>query len=226
MVSIAQSIQLKVWIEALNLFERTGINGSELKHAYSVFRDAPVQGIRHIIAAGRNSYWQKWVNTRLARQAAHLENVELSINLAELFELPEHTLGGAYARHMIRQGFDPKTFMMPEEAQQSWLEKRLAISHDVHHIIAGFDASPVGEFGLAAFCLVQYWNLLNVFVLSFLPLNIILNFRLAPRLIAATFKGFMMGLICKPIFAYSFESNWHKPLSEVRAELGIRRLAS
>lgn len=111
--------------------------------------------------------------------------------------------------------------MTQEDTAMSWVGQRATLAHDVHHIITGFDASPVGEFGLAAFSLVQYGNLLNVFVLSFLPLNVISNFPLAPRLIAATFNGFIMGLICKPIFAYPFEDKWHKPLSEVRTELGI-----
>lgn len=221
MVSTTQSIAVKAWTKALNPFVHTGINWSELTKAYSTFRDDPAQGILHIIAAGRGSHWQNWVNTRLARQAAHLENVEISINLAELAKLPEHTLGGAYAQHMISQGFDPQAFMTPEDAQESWVDRRAAICHDVHHVITGFDASPVGEFGLAAFTLVQYWNLLNVFVLSFLPLNVISNYRLAPKLIASTLKGFIMGLACKPIFAYPFEDNWHKPVSEVRKELGV-----
>lgn len=218
---LSTTLQVKSWTKTLNPFVHTGINWSEFRKAYSIFRDDPGQGIRHIIAAGRGSHWQNWVKARLARQAAHLENVEISINLAELAKLPEPTLGGAYARHIISQGFDPEAFMNPEDAREDWVDRRAAIGHDVHHVITGFGASPVGEFGLAAFTLVQYRNLLNVFVLSFLPLTIISNFRLAPQLIAATFKGFIMGFACKPIFAYPFEDNWHKPIAEVRKELGI-----
>jgi ubiquinone biosynthesis protein Coq4 len=225
MVNTTQPTQVKAWTTALNPLMHTGINWSELRLAYRTFRKDPAQGIRHIIAAARASHWQKWVKSRLARQVAHLEKDELSINMAELSKLPEHTLGRAYAQHMISQGFDPEAFMIQygtqESCQDSWLDKRFALSHDVYHVITGFDASPVGEFGLAALCLAQQWNLLNVFVLSFLPLNVISNFSLAPRLIASTLKGFIMGLICKPIFAYPFESNWHKPVSEVRKDLGI-----
>lgn len=219
MVNSTQLIQDRAWTKALNPF--AGINWSEFRKAYSTFRDDPAQGIRHIIAAGRTSRWQEWVNTRLARQAAHLENVELCIDLAELAKLPEHTLGGAYAQHMIGQGFDPEAFMTPEDNRESWVNRRAAICHDVHHVITGFDSSPVGEFGLAAFTLVQYWNLLNVFVLSFLPLICLSDLRLAPRLITAILKGFIMGLTCKPIFAYPFENNWETPISEVRNELSI-----
>lgn len=219
MVSSNQLIQDEAWTKALNPF--AGINWSELRKAYSTFRDDPAQGIRHIIAAGRGSRWHDWVNSRLARQAAELENVEISINLVELAKLPEDTLGGAYAQHMITQGFDPEAFMTPGDSRENWVDRRAAICHDVHHVITGFDSSPVGEFGLAAFTLVQYWNLLNVFVLSFLPLICLSDFRLASRLITTTLKGFVMGLDCKPIFGYPFENNWHKPVCEVRDELGI-----
>lgn len=223
MASTTQPI--KAWTAALNPFVLTGINWSEFRKAYSTFRNNPAQGIRHIIAAAHSSDWQHWVNSRLAQQAAALEYVDLSINLTELLSLPEHTLGGAYARHMMRQGFDLQAFVTQNNTPGSWVNQRAALAHDVHHIITGFDATPVGEFGLAAFMLVQYRDLLNTFVLSFLPLILIVNFQFAPQLLASTLKGFVMGLTCKPIFAYPFESNWHKSISEVRQELGINRMA-
>lgn len=97
----------------------------------------------------------------------------------------------------------------------------MALSHDVYHIITGFDGTPVGEFGLAAFCFAQFWDLLNLFVLSFLPLQLISDFKQAPQLIGSVIKGLIMGMKSKPIFAYQFEANWDKPVSEVRKELGI-----
>jgi ubiquinone biosynthesis protein Coq4 len=196
------------------------LNGSEFSQAYRCFFNDPAAGIHHIIAAGRGSRWENWVNARLARQAIALQETNLTINLADLLQLPENTLGGAYARHMIRQGFDPQEFVT-DDLQETWVNRRAAIAHDVHHLITGFDATPVGEYGLAAFSLVQYWNLLNVFVLSFLPLSVLSDLKTAPRLLAATLKGFWMGLICRPIFAYPFEANWSKSLVEVRQELRI-----
>lgn len=220
MVSTTQRLQ--VWTKAFNPLAYTGINWSEFRSAYAAFlgREA-VKAINHIIAAGRESHWQHWVDARRARQAAHLANTKVSINIPELLQLPESTLGGAYARHIVNQGFDPEAFTNPEAAAQNWVEQRMALSHDVYHIITGFDGTPVGEFGLAAFCFAQFWDLLNLFVLSFLPLQLISDFKQAPQLIGSVIKGLIMGMKSKPIFAYQFEANWDKPVSEVRKELGI-----
>ncbi len=205
------------WLRSISPL--TGINWSELRKAYGVFIANPAQGILHILAAERHSNWQKWVTKRLVSQAPHLQNVDLKINVNTLLQLPEDTLGWAYARHIILQGFDPEAFVVSEDTH--WFDYRGALSHDVYHIIAGFDGSAIGEFGLAAFVLMQYRDLLNVFVLSHLPWFLMGNIKLAPQAIAAVSKGFVRGIRCKPVFAYPFEQNWQKPLWQVRQELGI-----
>ncbi|MDX2212861.1 MAG: Coq4 family protein [Oculatellaceae cyanobacterium bins.114] len=195
------------------------MNWSELRQAYRVFLENPSQGILHIIAAGQQSHWQRWVTARLAQQATPLAHTMIDINLDYLSQLPEDSLGGAYAKHLLSQGFDPAAFVTSN--QYDWVEQRLALSHDVHHVMTGFNSTPVGEFGLAAFVLLQYRDLLNVFVLSHLPWFMVGHIMLAPQAIASVIRGIRQGLVCKPIFAYPFEANWHKPLIEVRQELGL-----
>ncbi|NJL47294.1 MAG: hypothetical protein HC929_07115 [Leptolyngbyaceae cyanobacterium SM2_5_2] len=179
----------------------------------------PAAGIRHILAAGSNSRWQAWVERRLAKQAKHLTYRTIPVNLAVLVELPADTLGGAYARHMLKYGFDPDTFMSADTTKY-WLRQRMAISHDVYHIMTGFDASPIGEFGVAAFTLVQYWDLLNVFVLSFVPLSLT-NPLWTALLMRALWRGFWMGRRGNAAIAYPVEANWETPLAVVRHDLGL-----
>jgi len=81
------------------------------------------------------------------------------------------SLAGLADNTTTAQGFDPETFIT-DETTEYWLRQRTAISHDIYHIYTGFDASPIGEFGVAAYTLVQYRDLLNVFVLSFAPLSL------------------------------------------------------
>ena len=95
-----------------------------------------------------------------------------------------------------------------------------SVGHDIFHIIAGYDASPVGEFGVAAFTLVQYRDLLNFFVLSFVPLSLTNPLWTIP-LLQAIVRGVRMGQASKPVVAYPVEDNWDKPLSFVRRELGL-----
>jgi ubiquinone biosynthesis protein Coq4 len=194
-----------------------GVNWREVGLAYKTFLGSASAGIRHILQAQRHSQWQRWVNRRLARQATHLTGRTITIDLDQLLQLPADTLGGAYARHMLSLGLDPNAFLFPED---DWLDQRTAIGHDIFHIIAGFDAKPLGEFGVAAFTLVQYYDMLNVFVLSFVPLSLTNPIWTLP-LLRNLVRGFRMGLASKPVVAYPVEDNWAKPLSLVRQELGI-----
>jgi ubiquinone biosynthesis protein Coq4 len=195
----------------------TGVNWREVRLAYKTFLGDAGVGIRHILRAQRQSVWQRWVNRRLARQAAPLTGRTITIDLAQLAQLPPDTLGGTYARHMIGLGLDPAAFLTPDN---DWLEQRMAIGHDIFHVIAGYDASPVGEFGVAAFTLVQYRDLLNVFVLSFVPISLTNPLWTWP-LLRALVRGFRMGRTSQPVVAYAVEDNWAKPLRVVREELGI-----
>jgi ubiquinone biosynthesis protein Coq4 len=195
------------------------INWQELRKAYQVFIADPAQGILHILAAGHHSRWQSWVMTRLRRQAQLIVDKEVIVDIAVLQQLPPDTLGGAYARHMLAHGFTVDAFADPERGTK--FERRLGIAHDVQHIITGFDSSPVGEYGLAAFLLVQYGDLLNVFVLSWVPWSAIGNFRSIPKLFKSLASGFVGGWCSCPLVAYPFEDNWHKSIVEVRQELKI-----
>jgi ubiquinone biosynthesis protein Coq4 len=141
-------------------------------------------------------------------------------DLDKLNRLPADTLGGAYARHMIAQGYDPDTFV-EHNLTLSPFDRRLAVFHDVQHIMTGFDSSPIGEFGLAAFTLVQYWDLLNVFVLSWVPWFMLGNWRSIPQLLTTIYRGLRMGWYSRSIVAYPFELNWNKSILEVRQELKI-----
>ncbi|HSM82633.1 MAG TPA: Coq4 family protein [Nodosilinea sp.] len=200
-------------------FPLAGLNWAELGAAYRTFLHDPATGILHILAAGRHSQWQRWVERRLKRQASHLAYRPISVDLDALVQLPPDTLGGAYARHMRHYGFDPEVFMT-EAANSEWLRQRTAISHDIYHIYTGFDASPKGEFGVAAYTLVQYRDLLNVFVLSFVPLSLTNPLWTVP-LLRALWRGWRMGVRGRAAIAYPPELNWEKPLAIVRQELGL-----
>ncbi|WP_035992248.1 Coq4 family protein [Leptolyngbya sp. KIOST-1] len=196
-----------------------GIDWSEIRAAYGAFLSNPAAGILHILAAGRHSDWQDWVEARLERQAPHLAQRPIAVDLDVLVQLPPDTLGGAYARHMLRYGFDPDVFVTGANGREC-LRQRTAISHDLYHIYTGFDASPIGEFGVAAYTLVQYRDLLNVFVLSFVPLSLTNPLWTLP-LLRAMVRGFRMGRKGKAAIAYPPELNWDKPLAIVRQELGL-----
>ena len=201
-----------------------GIDWGRVRQAYGTFVQDPAVGVGHIIEAARNSRWQAWVEARLAKQAPELATRSIEIDLAALSLLPIDTLGGAYAWHLEANRLDPEKFVTPRD--RHWVQLRMAYGHDIGHVITGFDSTPVGEFGLAAFCLQQQWDLLNIFVLSFAPWTCVGYPHWTGKLWASIWQGFRMAQRSKLLFAYPFEENWEKPLAQVRRELGITRMAA
>ena len=201
----------------------TGIDWVRVRRAYGIFTQDPAAGISHISEAARHSRWELWVEARLARQAPALTDRDIAIDLETLAQLPADTLGGAYARHIRSNGLDPEKFITPRD--RHWVQKRSAYGHDIGHVIVGFDSTPIGEFGLAAFCWVQRRDMLNAFVLSFVPWTCLGYPHWTRKIWAAVWRGMRLGRCSQSTFAYPFEDNWDKPLAAVRRDLGIDRTA-
>jgi ubiquinone biosynthesis protein Coq4 len=78
-------------------------------------------------------------------------------DLDALLTLPPDSLGYLYAAQMKKMGFDPNLHAgMTAKSDAEYIELRLSQTHDLWHIITGFDTSLVDEIGLQAFHLPQF----------------------------------------------------------------------
>ncbi|NJN11200.1 MAG: hypothetical protein HC836_19500 [Richelia sp. RM2_1_2] len=79
------------------------------------------------------------------------------INLEQLSQLPEGTLGYEYAQHMYKCGIEPLEISedLREEANKNPFALRYIVTHDIFHILLGFDTSYAGEMGVFAFTVGQ-----------------------------------------------------------------------
>ncbi|NJO40262.1 MAG: ubiquinone biosynthesis protein [Cyanobacteria bacterium CRU_2_1] len=145
-------------------------------------------------------------------------------NLDMLLQCPPDSLGRIYATRMKTQGFDPDLYShMKIDSDASYVEARLSQTHDIWHIVTGFDVSPVGEIGLQAFHLPQFpYPLAAMLIANALVSSTLLAPNELPKLIQAIAQGLEMGRIAKSLFAQRWEEGWDKPLSEWQAELNIR----
>lgn len=67
-------------------------------------------------------------------------------DLEQLLTLPADTLGYHYASAMKKTGFDPNLHAgMKAETDGQYVELRLSQTHDIWHVITGFDVSDIGE---------------------------------------------------------------------------------
>jgi ubiquinone biosynthesis protein COQ4 len=138
--------------------------------------------------------------------------------------LPPGTFGREYADFLIRNGFDPNFYRKISDLNDvtSYLLLRMRQSHDIWHVVTGFDASVPGEIGLKAFELAQTRRpmagalVAGAFIRCFFQ-----NPNEINVLLSAIAKGYRTGLNTAPLLAQKWEEHWEMPLDQLRFELGF-----
>lgn len=146
-------------------------------------------------------------------------------DLDALLDCPPDSLGYFYAKEMKAKGLQAEDLyvQIPIVSEASYVEARLSQTHDIWHIVTGFDVSEMGEVSLQAFHLPQFPYPLAVTLLSSSLMAALLfqSYEL-PQLLEAIRQGWEMGHMAKPLFAQKWEEGWDKPLTTWREELNIQ----
>ena len=149
-------------------------------------------------------------------------------DLDYLLTLAPDTLGYQFASAMKKTGFDPNLHEgLTAETDGKYVELRLSQTHDIWHVITGFDVSEIGEIGLQAFHLTQfpYPLAMSILASSFIA-SIIWEPKALPDVIEAIAQGFAMGKAAKQLFAQKWEEGWDKPLAQWQADLNVKPIQS
>ena len=147
-----------------------------------------------------------------------------TVDLDELSQLPEGTLGYEYARHMKQHNIHPLEISpdLIEAAKTNPFALRFTATHDIFHVLLGFDTTYAGEVGVLGFTVGQNYS---KFVNAYTPIvkHIYpLIFRSQAKQIRANLrKGKAIGEQAQCLLAYRFENNWSRPIDDIRAELGL-----
>ena len=146
------------------------------------------------------------------------------VNLEQLSQLAEGTLGYEYARHMKKHNIHPLEISpdLIEAAKANPFALRYIATHDISHILLGFDTSYAGEIGVLGFAIGQnYSKFLNAYepiVKRLYPLI----FRSQAKQIRTNLnRGKAIGEQAECLLIYPFEDNWSRPIEEIRSELGL-----
>ena len=126
---------------------------------------------------------------------------------------------------MIRRLNYDADFFRPRDTSTEalWLTQRIASTHDLHHVIAGFNTETAGESGVLSITATQ---------IGF-PAYVLLNtlasfraFRFQPQelevISRAIATGSRIGLEATPLVLQRWEEGWEKPLDQWRAELEVK----
>jgi ubiquinone biosynthesis protein Coq4 len=149
--------------------------------------------------------------------------------LESLLNLPQNSLGYVYAKSLQAAGLkpldvDPSLFSWERvDSDVSYVEYRYQITHDLWHVVTGFDTSPLGELGLQAFYLAQF-RLPSALVAL---VGGLVGFMVSspdalPILMSTVEQGWQMGKTAKQLIAQKWEENWDKPVSQWQEELNIQ----
>jgi ubiquinone biosynthesis protein COQ4 len=145
-------------------------------------------------------------------------------DVSELMALSPATLGGAYARHMTRRGLRPD-FYDDVDARHKlhYLRLRLRQTHDVWHVLTGFDTDPVGELGLQGFYFGQVTNGQSALILAGGIFKCLFTGRYGDleRYVDVFCEGYHNGRAAHPLLNVQWEQLWSEPLDDLRQRYGI-----
>lgn len=147
-----------------------------------------------------------------------------AIDLEALSQLPEGTLGHAYARHMQKNKIHPLVISpdLQEDAKQDPFALRYTATHDMFHILLEFDTSYAGEMGVLAFTVAQnYSKFLNAYMPFAKSVYPWIFSAQKEAILANLSKGDVLGKQAECLLLYRFEDNWARPISDIRAELEL-----
>ena len=145
-------------------------------------------------------------------------------DLDRLLTCPENSLGYIYAKVMKKSGLTPNLHLgMTAESDAHYVELRLSQTHDIWHILTGFNTSGIGEIGLQAFHLPQFpYPLASMLIANSLIASTLFDPTQLPSLLAAIGQGWRMGETAQSLFAQKWEEAWDKPLTQWQTELNIQ----
>lgn len=164
------------------------------------------------------------VNPAIESQLKQVVGYYPPIDLEKLSQYPKGSFGREYADHMKAYHLKPFNVspQLDEIARRNVFALRYVVTHDIFHVLLGFDTSYAGEIGVLAFAAEQNYS--PSLKIS-LKLARVLYPLLAPFQIKAIFanirKGQELGKNAKFLLGIRFEEYWERPLSEVKAELGL-----
>lgn len=145
------------------------------------------------------------------------------VDLAAMSRYAPGTLGRAVHDELTRLGIDPKDMILPDgDGEFDYVRAHMRETHDIWHVVTGFDTDVAGELGLQAFYFAQYRAPLPPLLLSVGMMNTILYaMDDGDRRMRAIVRGWLMGRAAKTFFGLRWAEMFDLPLEEVRRRVGV-----
>ncbi|MEM8806674.1 MAG: Coq4 family protein [Cyanobacteria bacterium P01_G01_bin.38] len=195
-----------------------------LPRTIQAFQDLLTHGQVGDAAFLRTQFIALSANPKVVAQLTDLAGDLPEINLDQLSQLPRGTLGHEYAQHMQDNQIQPLKISpdLQQEAQQSPFALRFTLSHDILHVLLGFDTSYAGEAGVLSFTMAQRYSFaLSAYQPVLTVLYPLIFSAEGEQMRANIHRGETLGRQATCLLAYPFEKDWARPITDIRAELGL-----
>jgi len=154
----------------------------------------------------------------LPRPQCEIGPVFPHLDVARLRKLPKKTLGGAYAEFLDEHRIRP----LEPARKGSAYALRFTATHDLHHVVTGFDTTLAGEIGVLAFNVGQGTAPAGMRLLAFAKtLYSIVTPWNARRIFRNARVGLELGRAAKKVLSAPLETWLEDSLRDVRARLEI-----
>jgi len=144
------------------------------------------------------------------------------VDLQQLLTLPKDTLGYVYASHMMENGTMPLQMSKSDNDYQFFIT-HIRETHDLWHVVTGFDTDIKGEIQLEAFYVAQLYA--SRFWLALIAKNLLKvvvdDIETAGEYLNAIAQGWTLAQKAKPLFGIPWNTLWSTSLKDLRISLNI-----
>lgn len=164
--------------------------------------------------------------TSIERRLFQLSGSSINLDVDKLKEFPEGSLGREYERHLATNNIEHLRVSpsVVEQLKDNPYAILFAQTHDLHHVLTGFDTSLAGEAGVAAFNVGQgigpvherTWDFAKYFYFIAAPSQV--------KEIRSNLKlGYSMGIKASLLLEIKLEKLLPLSLAEARIKVGINK---
>ncbi|MEO0981588.1 MAG: Coq4 family protein [Pseudomonadota bacterium] len=224
----------------------TSIDRDFAEHLLKCFDDPQEYGV-HLLF---NRWWRHAPDATIARYVSELEampgfadfvaarHLADPVDLDALKACPEGSLGRGYADFLIDNQLE-KNLAVNYQAYHDMLagdgkldrmpgDLRYAIIrgfqiHDIQHVLTGYEPTSLGEIGLQAFCLGQIrFPYFGMWISNVTTRMTYLHPEMITPIMDWVSEGWRYGRTAANLQFERWEDRFDEPLSDLRAEFGIR----
>lgn len=156
-------------------------------------------------------------------QKALQEKFRVQVDMNFLSQCPPHSLGHAFYQFITRNNLNPNLFpKIKVKNDNDYLFIHFYETHDLWHVITGFNTTVEDELALQAFYSAQTPSPLALLLIGagFFR-TLLFNFQKRDELFKAIILGYSLGKKAKPLFGFPWHQHWHTPLIKIRNRLSI-----